>query len=264
MPEFKWVGETKKGRTIRGELEAADEKMARLQLKRRNLKIKKIKEKPKDLFGNVSFMQSKITSKDLVIFTRQFSTMIDAGLPLVQGLTILADQMENKTFKGILKQVVTDVEGGASLAESLQKHPKVFDSLFVNLVAAGEVGGILDTILQRLATHIEKAQKLKSRIKGAMTYPAIVVAIAILVISVIMIFVIPVFESMFAEFGSALPLPTQIVVDMSRFTKGNVHYMIGAVILLVIRCIQEIQEHQAWAKESGFPGTEASRIWPTA
>lgn len=233
MPEYKWVGETKKGKTIRGELEAADEKMARLQLKRRNLKIKKLKEKPKDLFANVSFMQPKITSKDLVIFTRQFSTMIDAGLPLVQGLTILADQMENKTFKGILKEVVTDVEGGASLAEALQKHPKVFDNLFVNLVAAGEVGGILDTILQRLATHIEKAQKLKARIKSAMTYPAIVVAIAILVISVIMIFVIPVFESMFAEFGSALPLPTQIVVNISRFMKGNVHYVIGAVIVLV-------------------------------
>ena len=109
MPEYKWVAETKKGKTIRGELEAADEKLARLQLKRRNLKIKKLKEKPKDLFANVSFMQPKITSKDLVIFTRQFSTMIDAGLPLVQGLTILADQMENKTFKGILKEVVTDV-----------------------------------------------------------------------------------------------------------------------------------------------------------
>lgn len=234
MPEYKWVAENRKGKTVKGEVEAADEKMARLQLKRRNLKIKKIKQKPKDLFENVSFMQQKVTSKDLVIFTRQFSTMIDAGLPLVQGLTILAEQMENKTFKGILKEVVTDVEGGASLAESLQKHPKVFDSLFVNLVAAGEVGGILDTILQRLATHIEKAQKLKSKIKSAMTYPAIVVAIAILVISVIMIFVIPVFEAMFKDFGSALPVPTQIVVNMSRFIKGNVLYMLGGAIVLFI------------------------------
>ena len=234
MPEYKWVAENRKGKTVKGEVEAADEKMARLQLKRRNLKIKKIKQKPKDLFENVSFMQQKVTSKDLVIFTRQFSTMIDAGLPLVQGLTILAEQMENKTFKTILKEVVTDVEGGASLAESLQKHPKVFDSLFVNLVAAGEVGGILDTILQRLATHIEKAQKLKSKIKGAMTYPAIVVAIAILVISVIMIFVIPVFEAMFKDFGSALPVPTQIVVNMSRFIKGNIHYMLGGAFVLFI------------------------------
>jgi type IV pilus assembly protein PilC len=159
--------------------------------------------------------------------------MIDAGLPLVQGLTILADQAENKTFKRILKEVVKDVEGGSSLAEALEKHPQVFDSLFVNLVAAGEVGGILDTILQRLAAYIEKAEKLKAQIKGAMTYPIVVVAIAIIVISVIMIFVIPVFQDMFASFGKALPVPTQIVVAMSDFTKGNILYMIGALILFV-------------------------------
>lgn len=233
MPIYNWVAETKKGKVIKGELEAADEKSAGLQLRRRNLKIRKIKPKPKDIFENVSFMQPKVTKKDIVIFTRQFSTMIDAGLPLVQGLTILADQAENKTFKRILKEVVKDVEGGSSLAEALEKHPQVFDSLFVNLVAAGEVGGILDTILQRLAAYIEKAEKLKSQIKGAMTYPIVVVAIAIIVISVIMIFVIPVFQDMFASFGKALPVPTQIVVAMSDFTKGNILYMIGALILFV-------------------------------
>lgn len=233
MPIYNWVAETKKGKVIKGELEAADEKSAGLQLRRRNLKIRKIKPKPKDIFENVSFMQPKVTKKDIVIFTRQFSTMIDAGLPLVQGLTILADQTENKTFQRILKEVVKDVEGGASLAEALEKHPQVFDSLFVNLVAAGEVGGILDTILQRLAAYIEKAEKLKAQIKGAMTYPIVVVAIAIIVISVIMIFVIPVFQDMFASFGKALPVPTQIVVAMSDFTKGNILYMIGALILFV-------------------------------
>ncbi|MBW1869135.1 MAG: type II secretion system F family protein [Deltaproteobacteria bacterium] len=233
MPIYTWVAETKKGKVIKGELEAADEKAAGLQLKRRNLTVKKIKPKPKDIFENVSFMQPKVTKKDIVIFTRQFSTMIDAGLPLVQGLTILADQAENKTFRGILKKIVSDVEGGASLAEALEKHPQVFDSLFVNLVAAGEVGGILDTILQRLAAYIEKAEKLKAQIKGAMTYPIVVVAIAIIVISVIMIFVIPVFQDMFASFGKALPVPTQIVVAMSNFTKGNILYMIGALILFV-------------------------------
>ncbi len=233
MPIYTWIAETKKGKVIKGELEAADEKAAGLQLKRRNLTVKKIKPKPKDIFENVSFMQPKVTKKDIVIFTRQFSTMIDAGLPLVQGLTILADQAENKTFKGILKKIVSDVEGGASLAEALEKHPQVFDSLFVNLVAAGEVGGILDTILQRLAAYIEKAEKLKAQIKGAMTYPIVVVAIAIIVISVIMIFVIPVFQDMFASFGKALPVPTQIVVAMSNFTKGNILYMIGALILFV-------------------------------
>ncbi|MBW1734573.1 MAG: type II secretion system F family protein [Deltaproteobacteria bacterium] len=233
MPIYKWVAETKRGKVIKGELEAVDEKSAELQLKRRNLKMKKIKQKPKDMFENVSFMQPKVTKKDIVIFTRQFSTMIDAGLPLVQGLTILADQTENKTFKRILREVVKDVEGGSSLAEALKKHPQVFDSLFVNLVAAGEVGGILDIILQRLAGYIEKLEKLKSRIKGAMTYPMVVVSIAILVIAVIMIFVIPVFQEMFASFGKALPVPTQIVVAMSEFTKNNILYIVGAFALIV-------------------------------
>jgi type IV pilus assembly protein PilC len=231
MPVYKWIAETRKGKTLKGELEAADEKIAGIQLKRRNLTVKKLKVKPKDLFENVSFMQPKVTKKDLVIFTRQFSTMIDAGLPLVQGITILSEQMENKTFKKILTEVVKDVEGGASLAESLGKHPDVFDDLFVNLVAAGEVGGILDTILQRLAAYIEKLEKLKGQIKSAMTYPIVVVAIAIIVISVILIFVIPVFEAMFADFGSALPVPTQVVVDLSRFFKGNFHYVLAAIFV---------------------------------
>jgi len=233
MPVFKWVAETKKGKVLKGELEAADERIAQLQLKRRNLTIKKIKVKPKDLFENVAFFQPKITAKDVVIFTRQFSTMIDAGLPLVQGLTILAEQTENKTFQNVLKRVTKDVEGGSSLAEALKKHPKVFDGLYVNLVAAGEIGGILDTILQRLAAYIEKAEKLKTRIKGAMTYPIIVVGVAVLVIAIILIFVIPVFQEMFSSFGKALPLPTQIVVNMSDFLKGNIHYVIVGFIVFV-------------------------------
>lgn len=232
MPVYKFVAETKRGRTLKGEVEAADEKIARLQLKRRNLTVKKLKPKPKDLFQNIGFMQPKVTNKDIVIFTRQFSTMIDAGLPLVQGLNILAEQAENRTFRGILKEITRDVEGGSTLAEALKKHPKVFDDLFVNLVAAGEVGGILDTILQRLAAYIEKAAKLRSRIKGAMVYPLVVIIIAIVVIAVILIFVIPVFEDMFKGVGSALPAPTQFVVNMSRFLKGNIHYVIGAFIAL--------------------------------
>jgi type IV pilus assembly protein PilC len=232
MPVYKWVAETRKGRVLKGELEATDERIARLQLKRRNLNVKKLKAKPKDLFENVAFMQPKVTRKDVVIFTRQFSTMIDAGLPLVQGLTVLTEQADNKTFKNILKGITKDVEGGSTLAEALKKHPKVFDDLYVNLVAAGEVGGVLDTVLQRLASYIEKAEKLRSKIKGAMIYPAVVVAIAVIVLSVILIFVIPVFEEMFKSVGSALPLPTQFVVDLSRFVKSNVHYLIGAFILL--------------------------------
>ena len=232
MPFYVYTAENKKGRKIKGEIEAVDEKIATSQLKRRNLKVLKLKLKPKDLFANVAFMQPKVTKKDIVIFTRQFSTMIDAGLPLVQGLTILSDQTENKTFQIILKTIKKDVEGGSTLAEGMRKHPKVFDELFVNLIAAGEVGGILDTILQRLATFIEKAEELKSKIKGALTYPIVVVAIAIIVIAVILIFVIPVFQDMFSSFGKALPLPTQIVVVMSDFMKGNIHYMIIAFIVL--------------------------------
>ena len=233
MPIYVWAGKTKKGRSLKGELEAADERIARIQLKKRTIEVTKLKQKPKDLFENISFMQPKVTNKDLVIFTRQFSTMIDAGLPLVQGLNILGEQTENKTFRNMLKQITKDVEGGSTLADALSKHPKVFDSLFVNLVAAGEVGGILDTILQRLAAYIEKAEKLKSQIKGAMTYPIVVVGIAILVIAVIMIFVIPVFQDMFSSFGKALPAPTQVVVAMSNFSKANIHYIIGGLIVFI-------------------------------
>ena len=233
MPVYVWVAETKRGRKLKGEIDAANEAIALNQLKKRNFSIKKLKPKPKDIFDNVSFLKPKVTKKDLVVFTRQFSTMIDAGLPLVQGLTILAEQSENPTFKSILKEITKDVEGGSTLAEAMKKHGKVFDDLFVNLVAAGEVGGILDTILRRLATFIEKAEKLKSQIKGAMTYPAVVVAIAIIVIAVILIFVIPVFEDMFRSFGSALPGPTQLVVNMSRFMKGNFHWVILGLGALV-------------------------------
>ena len=228
MPVYVWVAETKRGRKLKGEIDAANETIALNQLKKRNFKIRKLKLKPKDLLGNISFLKPKVTNKDIVIFTRQFSTMIDAGLPLVQGLTILAEQSENPTFKTILKEITKDVEGGSTLAEAMKKHPKVFDDLFVNLVAAGEVGGILDTILRRLASFIEKAEKLKSQVKGALTYPAVVVGIAIIVIAVILVFVIPVFEDMFKSFGSALPAPTQLVVDMSRFLKGNIHWVILA------------------------------------
>ena len=233
MPIYLWAGKNRKGRSIKGEIEAADERIARIRLKKRNIEVRKLKPKPKDLFENISFLQPKVTNKDLVIFTRQFSTMIDAGLPLVQGLNILAEQTENKTFRNMLKRITKDVEGGSTLADALGKHPKVFDSLFVNLVAAGEVGGILDTILQRLAAYIEKAEKLKAQIKGAMTYPIVVVGIAIIVIAVIMIFVIPVFQDMFSSFGKALPAPTQIVVSMSDFTKKNIHFMIAGLIVFV-------------------------------
>jgi len=233
MPIFAYVGKSKRGRVLKGELEAVDERIARIQLKRKSIEVTKLKKKSKDIFESISFMQPKVTKKDLVVFTRQFSTMIDAGLPLVQGLNILAEQMENKTFKGMLKQITKDVEGGSTLADALNKHPKVFDALFVNLVAAGEVGGILDTILQRLAAYIEKAERLKSKVKGALVYPVAVLIIGVLVMVVIMVFVIPVFEEMFSSFGKGLPALTQVVINVSDFTKGNIHFMIGGLIVAI-------------------------------
>jgi len=238
---YQWVAQTKKGRKIKGEIEAASEQIAQGQLRKRNLKILKLKPKPKDLLGSIAFMQPKVKSKDKVIFTRQFSTMIDAGLPLVQGLGILAEQAENPTFKNVLKQITKDVEGGATLAEGMKKHPKIFDDLFVNLIAAGEIGGILDNILQRLGEFLEKAEELKAKIKGAMMYPLVVVSIAIIVIAVILIFVIPVFEDMFASFGQALPVPTQIVVAMSDFLKSKIHFLIIGIIVLVIAFKQYVK-----------------------
>ena len=230
MPVYVAVVESKRGRKLKREIDAPNDKIAISNLKRQNYVVKKIKPKPKDIFESIAFMQPKVSNKDLVIFTRQFSTMIDAGLPLVQGLNILAEQSENPTFKKMLKEITKDVEGGSTLAEAMKKHPKVFGSLFVNLVSAGEMGGVLDTIMRRLSEYLEKAEKLKSQIKGAMVYPTVVVGVAVLVIAVIMIFVIPVFEEMFSSMGSALPAPTQIVVNMSRFIKGKFIWIILAFI----------------------------------
>ncbi|MBW2600518.1 MAG: type II secretion system F family protein [Deltaproteobacteria bacterium] len=231
MPIYLWQGQDRKGAIQKGEIEATDETAVNAQLRRMRIKPTKIKKKPKDLFENVSFLQPKIHTSDVVVFARQFATMINAGLPLIQCLDILQSQQENKTFKKLLKETKEKVEGGSTLADALGKYPGTFDNLFVNMVAAGETGGILDTILDRLSSYMEKALKLKKQVKSAMTYPIIVLVIAALVVGVILIFVIPVFEKMFADFGGALPLPTQIVIVLSDFAKSNVLYMIGALIV---------------------------------
>ena len=221
MPVYIWEGKTAKGTIQKGETDAPSEKLLRQILKAQKINVSKVKQKPKDIFENVEFMQPGVKTKDLIVFTRQFSTMIDAGLPLIQGLEILANQEENRTFKKVLMQVKLDVEGGSSLAEALKKHPKVFDNLYTNLVAAGEMGGILDTILQRLAAYIEKNARLVSKVKGAMIYPTTILVIAIAVIIVMLVFVIPVFAEMFTDFGGELPGLTQAVVNISDFLRNN-------------------------------------------
>ena len=233
MPHFNWKGKNSYGEKRKGIIEAPNIESARGHLKKIRITPTKLKEKPKDMFENVSFFQPKVTGKDTVVFTRQLSTMIDAGLPLVQGLEILGAQEENPTFKKILLQVRADVETGTTFADALKKHPKVFDNLFCNMVDAGEIGGILDTILSRLSIFMEKSMILKKRVKGAMTYPVICLCISIVILGVILVFVVPVFEKMFADFGAALPVPTQIVVMISNFVKNNLLYGIAFVALMI-------------------------------
>ncbi|MDY0189405.1 MAG: type II secretion system F family protein [Desulfuromonas sp.] len=235
MATYSWQGKDRKGKTLKGEMEAPSEALVRAQLRRQGVVANKVKERGKglDVELKIPGFAPKVTTKDLVVFTRQFATMIDAGLPLIQCLDILSNQQENATFKRILLTVKEDVESGSTFADALAKHPKAFDELFVNLVAAGEVGGILDTILNRLATYIEKAMKLKKQVKSAMTYPSTIVGIATVVIGVILVFVIPAFEKMFADFGSALPMPTQVVINISNFVQSYILVIIGAFIVIV-------------------------------
>lgn len=233
MPVFLWRGKDRHNKKKKGEMEAPTEEAVNSELIRRKITPTKIKLQPKDIFENVAFMQPKVTQADIIIFCRQFSTMIDAGLPIIQCLDILYSQNENKTFKNILKEIKGNVESGQTFAEALKKYPKQFDDLFVNMIAAGEAGGILDSILRRLSAYMEKAAKLKAKIKGGMTYPIVTIVIAIIVIAIIMVFVIPVFEEMFEGMGSALPVPTQIVVKMSRFVKSNILYLIGFIGVLI-------------------------------
>jgi type IV pilus assembly protein PilC len=213
-------------------MEAANAAQVESQLKRYGFSSITVKEQGKGLSMQLKLPGSgakKIDTKDLVVFTRQFATMIDSGLPLVQCLDILSGQQENKTFKEILVKVKESVESGSTFADALAKHPKAFDQLYVNLVAAGEVGGILDTILARLAAYIEKAMKLKKQVKGAMVYPITIMSIAVIVVGVILGFVIPTFAKMFADFGGELPMPTQIVIAMSNFLTKYLVVIIAAL-----------------------------------
>jgi len=230
---FEWKGKNPKGRKVKGEMEAETSDQIKQNLQRRKITPTLVRKKPKDLFENVKFLQPKVKESDVIIFARQFSTMIDAGLPLLQCLDILHSQQDNPTFKKNLKKIKESVESGETFADALKKFPKIFNELFINMVAAGEAGGILDVILNRLSAYMEKMAKLKRQVKGAMTYPIITMVVAIIVVAIILVFVIPVFSEMFADFGSSLPTPTLIVVAMSNFTIHNIGYIIGGIIAIV-------------------------------
>jgi len=233
MAEFLWEAATKKGELKKGEMAATDEGVVRGHLRRQGFKSITVKKKPKDLAEYFKFGKQKVKEKEVVVFARIFSTMINAGLPLIQCLDLLSQQEKNKTFAKIITSVKEDIEGGATLHEALGKFPKVFDDLFINLVAAGESGGTIDVILNRLSAYMEKAMKLKSKVKGAMTYPASVLVISIAVVALLLLKVIPVFQKMFEGMGGQLPAPTQFLINASEFMQSYFIFMIVGIALVI-------------------------------
>jgi type IV pilus assembly protein PilC len=253
MPSYTWTGKSRDGLVKKGVIVAEDSDAAMAALRAQAIMPTSVRAKGKDLKDVLPFLAPKVTTKDIVIFTRQFATMIDAGLPLVQCLDILGTQQENPTFKRVILQVKADVESGATFSEALGKHPRQFDRLYVNLVAAGEVGGILDTILNRLAVYLEKADSLKRRVKSAMVYPAAVTVIAVGVVILMLVKVIPVFEKMFADFNSALPGPTVVVLAISHFMqKWIMHMMVGAASVVAALRWSYKQPKGRWFWDSVF------------
>ena len=229
MPTYTYTARAVNDELKTATIDAPSREEVVAQLRRQRMSVVKVDEEAK----KAKTARGSIKMRDIVIFTRQFSTMINAGLPLVQALDILAKQTENKTLSEVTRAVVFDVESGHTVADALAKHPNAFSDLYVNMVAAGEAGGILDTILMRLATFMEKNDALVRKVKGAMIYPGVIMSVAVIAICVLLIFVIPVFESMFGSVGLALPLPTRIVIALSRFLKGY-WYLIGGGIAGVI------------------------------
>lgn len=231
-PIYLWEAKTRAGEVKKGEMEAADPKAVEARLVSLGLSPTKVKKKGL-LDANLS-LPGSVSGKDILIFTRQFATMIDAGLPLVQCLDILGSQTENAAFRKVIFAIKTRVEAGSTFSDALKDHPKVFDELFIQLCAAGEVGGILDTILNRLAQYREKNEKLKRKVKSALSYPVIVICVGVGVTALLLLKVTPTFEKMFADFGSALPAPTQIVVDMSKWLQAYIFHLIAGIVVFVI------------------------------
>jgi type IV pilus assembly protein PilC len=228
MPLFDYTAKNAtNGQILKGQMQAQTKDEVIGHIRKNRMILVSVREAPKQV--RFSMGQPAIKTRDIVIFTRQFATMINSGLPLVQSLSILANQTENKALKDVTKQVVFDVEAGNTLADAFSRHPKAFSGLFVNMVAAGEAGGILDTILLRLAVFLEKNDALVRKVKSAMIYPAVIMSVAAVAISVLLIFVIPVFQSMFASVQMELPLPTRIVIGASSFLKGYWWAVIGVV-----------------------------------
>jgi len=230
---FKWQGKDRQGQSIQGQIEAASTAVAVMQLRKQQIVPLQMREEKKKKAAFQFALARGVKEKEVAVFTRQLATMIDAGLPLVQSLEVLSSQQENPTFKKILTDVKKDVEGGATFSDALRKHPKAFNDLYTNLVTAGEIGGTLDIILNRLSQYMEKSIALKKRVKSAMVYPSAILGICVLVVVILLVFVIPVFEKMFQGFGAALPAPTQFVIALSKFVQGNSLYIVVGLAVLV-------------------------------
>ncbi len=230
MPFYRYSGINKKGQKVKGSIDADDERGAKESLLAQGIKPDSIK---KD-WTRIELGPGKVSARELVIFTRQFATMIDAGLSIIQGLDILARQAETPVFRSVLRKVRNAVEEGKSLSDALKDHPKVFSNLYVNLVAAGEVGGILDTIMNRLAVFLEKNAALKKKIKGALAYPTIVLVLTIAIVIVLLYWVVPTFSAMFMSAGQKLPGLTQLIVDMSQWMQHNILVVLGGLIGLAV------------------------------
>ncbi len=252
MPKYAWEGRVPQGGFRKGEVEGPNETAVRAYLRQQQIIPTKITALGKELKITLPFLKKKVKKKSLAIFTRQLATMIDAGLPLVQSLDILAKQEASEIFQEIIKTIKSEVESGATLAAALQKHPRVFDNMYVNLVVAAEEAGTLDVILGRLATHIEKMEALKKKVKSAMVYPIMIVTVAVGVTIVLMVFVVPVFEKLFAGMGSSLPLPTQIVVNISKLFKNYLPIMIILAIAATIALNRFYKTEQGRRKVDGL------------
>lgn len=233
MAVFAYSGRTRTGQAISGEMEAPNREAVVAQLRRQQVMATAVKPKAKDIEIKIPGFGGKVGDRDLALVTRQLATMIDAGLPLVQCLDILAQQQDNKVLKKTLNDIRENVEGGSTFSAALRKHPKVFSTLYTNMVEAGEAGGILDTILNRLAAYIEKAMSLKKRVKSAMFYPTTIVSVATVVVIFLLIYVIPTFSQLFENFGATLPLPTVIVLELSNFVRRYILYMAGGLVALI-------------------------------
>ena len=233
MPTFTYTVRTPAGAAQRGQIDAADRRAAALALQQRQLIVTSLRARPRDLTLTIPGLTGGIAVKDLVVFTRQFATMISSGLPLVQCLDALGRQTPNKRLAEIIMQVKADVEAGASFTEALRKHPRVFGDFYVTLAEAGEAGGALDTILTRLAVYLEKSRALRSKVKGAIAYPAAIVAVAVLVMVFMLLYVIPIFADLFESFGGALPAPTRLVMALSNSAKAVILYVAVAALAAI-------------------------------